>query len=340
MRLIENDAALIDRFVQEELDSSLLQSWMWGEFQKAAGRTTVRLGVKREGRLVASALMVQHELPFGWSYAYVPRGPVILGQKKGTPDKKALQEISKEIEQTARLWKSVFVRIDPPLSPGQEKWFADEHYQTAANQIQPRVTARLDLTQGRDKILAGMKSKARYNIRLAAKKDVGVRISIQPSDIEHFLELNRVTTERDRFIAHDDDYYRTQFEMLGRAGLLKLFVAEFNNKPIAIIAVAFHGQTATYLHGVSSNDERNRMPTFAVQWEAIKEAERMGLRWFDFHGVALTDDSDHPWAGITRFKLGFGAERLTYMSALDLPLKKLAYVLYKTRVRMRPSDGR
>jgi peptidoglycan pentaglycine glycine transferase (the first glycine) len=340
MRLIENDAALIDRFVQEELDASLLQSWMWGEFQKAVGRTTARLGIKRDGRLVASALMVQHELPLGLSYAYVPRGPVILGQKKGTPDTKALAEISQEIQQVARDWKSVFVRIDPPLVPGQEKWFASEKYREAANQIQPRITARLNLTQGRDKILAGMKSKARYNIRLAAKKGVEVRISIQPSDIEHFLVLNRVTTERDGFIAHDDDYYRTQFEMLGRAGLLKLFVAEFNNKPIAIIAVAFHGQTATYLHGVSSNEERNRMPTFAVQWEAIKEAERMGLRWFDFHGVAPTDDPDHPWAGITRFKLGFGAERLTYMSALDLPLKKLAYTIYKTRIKMRPSDGR
>jgi peptidoglycan pentaglycine glycine transferase (the first glycine) len=341
MRLGEPDAADIERLVQQEVQPSLLQSWMWGEFQHSLGRTTARVGVRdQSGQLIACALLVRHELPFGLSYTYVPRGPIVAGQISGKPDSKALKELLSEISVVAQSWKSAFVRLDPPLAESAAEWFTKFGYREAASQTQPRVTARLDLGSGRDKILAGMKSKARYNIRLATKKGVVVRESIQPSDAELFIKLNRETTERDEFVAHEDDYYRVQFEMLGRAGLLKLFVAEYEQQPLAVIAVGFHGNTAVYLHGTSSNLERNRMPTFAVQWEAIKSAERLGMRWYDFHGVAPTDDSSHPWAGITRFKLGFGAQRVAYMGALDLPLKKFAYAIYRTRVRLRPSDGR
>ena len=185
-----------------------------------------------------------------------------------------------------------------------------------------------------------MKQKTRYNIRLALKKGVHVRQSFSPQDVDAFLQLNRATTERDGFVAHEDDYYKTQTEILGRSGLLKLFVAEYSGEPLAVIVVAFHGKTATYLHGASGDKERNRMPTFAVQWEAIKEAQRLGLSWFDLHGVAATDEAEHMWAGITRFKLGFGAKRHSYMGALDLPLKKAWYSIYRARLKARKGEGR
>jgi len=340
MRLTEADSATLDRFVQSELESSLLQSWMWGEFQTAVGRTTARIGIERNGQLAASALLIKHELPLGQSYAYCPRGPVVLGQHDGRPDPALLKEITTEIIETARGWGSMFVRIDPPLPPGSQDHYLPLGYKEAANQIQPRVTALLDLKQPREQILAGMKQKTRYNIRLALKKNVHVRQSISPQDVDTFLRLNRETTQRDRFVAHEDSYYKVQTEVLGRAGLLKLCIAEYDGQPLSIIVVAFHGSTATYLHGASGDAERNRMPTFAVQWEAIKEAQRLGLRWFDMHGVAPTDDPEHMWAGITRFKLGFGAKRHSYMGALDLPLKKTWYSLYRARLRMRSGEGR
>ncbi len=357
MRLTEADAATLDRFIQSELESSLLQSWMWGEFQQSVGRTIARIGLERNGQLAASALLIKHDLPLGQSYAYCPRGPVVLGQNEGRPDPALLKEITAEMIATARTWKSMFIRIDPPLPPGSQDQYLGVHvqgaagYREAANQIQPRVTALLDLKQPREQLLAGMKQKTRYNIRLALKKNVHVRQSIAPQDVETFLRLNRETTARDRFMAHEDSYYKTQVEVLGRAGLLKLFVAEYadpigdmqaraNPAALAVIVVAFHGRTATYLHGASGDIERNRMPTFAVQWEAIKEAQRLGLHAFDMHGVAPTDNPEHMWAGITRFKLGFGAKRHSYMGALDLPLKKTWYSLYRSRLRMRPGEAR
>ena len=355
-QLSESDATVLDRFVQQEMDSSLLQSWMWGEFQRAVGRKIWRLVVRGDARaaegrgLRATALVIKHELPLGWSYLYCPRGPVVAGQSTGDLDRPALSEIVQQLKLLAQQEKAVFVRVDPPLATSTPEKASTESklgaaflelgFKSAANQIQPRVTARLDLLLGRDKLLANMKSKARYNIRLAAKKEVTVRESLMTADVETFLRLSRETTARDEFIAHEDAYYRTQFDLLGKMGMLKLFVAEYKDKPLAVIAVAFHGRTATYLHGVSSNAERNRMPTFAVQWEAIKAAERLGLHWYDFHGVAPTDDAQHPWAGITRFKLGFGAERLAYVGALDLPIQRAKYLAYKVRVKMRRGDGR
>ncbi|MFO0704758.1 MAG: peptidoglycan bridge formation glycyltransferase FemA/FemB family protein [Candidatus Andersenbacteria bacterium] len=340
MRLTEADAATLDRFIQSELDSSLLQSWMWGEFQAALGRTIARIGVEQNGRLVATALLIKYDLPLGQSYAYCPRGPVVVGQHDGRPDPVALEQITEQLTAQAREWGAMFVRIDPPLPPGAQEQYQSLGFAAAANQIQPRVTALLDLKQPREQLLANMKQKTRYNIRLALKKNVHVRQSFSPHDVEAFLQLNRATTQRDGFVAHPDSYYKTQTEILGRAGLLKLFIAEHNEQPLSIIVVAFHGKTATYLHGASSDAERNRMPTFAVQWEAIKEAQRLGLFWFDLHGVAPTDDPEHLWAGITRFKLGFGAKRHSYMGALDLPIKHTWYRLYKMRLSLRRSEAR
>jgi peptidoglycan pentaglycine glycine transferase (the first glycine) len=340
MRLTEADAATVDRFIQTELDSSLLQSWMWGEFQAALGRTISRIGVEQNGQLVATALLIKYDLPLGQSYAYCPRGPVVVGQREGRPDPVALEQITEQLRAQAREWGSMFVRIDPPLAPGVQEHYQAVHFAEAVNQIQPRVTALVDLKQPREQLLANMKQKTRYNIRLSLKKNIHVRQSFSPQDVETFLKLNQATTQRDGFVAHPDSYYKTQTEVLGRAGLLKLFIAEYDGKPLSIIVVAFHGKTATYLHGASSDEERNRMPTFAVQWEAIKEAQRLGLSWFDMHGVAATDDPEHMWAGITRFKLGFGAKRHSYMGALDLPLKKVWYTLYRTRLKARKSEGR
>ena len=340
MVLTESDSAALDRFVQSELDSSLLQSWSWGAFQESLGRTTAHIGVEKNGLLVGSALLIKHDLPLGQSYAYCPRGPVLRGQHLGRPDPAALKECLSEIKQQARAWGAMFVRIDPPLPPGGQDHFLEFSYREAANQIQPRVTALLDLKQPREQILANMKPKTRYNIRLSLKKNVTVRQSIDRADVERFLALNRLTTQRDGFVAHEDQYYQTQVQELGRAGLLKMFIAEYEAQPLAVIVVAFHGRAATYLHGASGDAERNRMPTFALQWEAIKEAQRLGLSWFDMHGVAATDDQDHMWAGITRFKLGFGARRHSFMGALDLPLKKTWYALYRARLRMRKDEGR
>ncbi len=336
----DNQAEAWDEFVDQELDSSLLQSWMWGEFQKTIGRPIARLSVKQDGRFSATALLVLIKLPLGFKYVYCPRGPVVKSQSHGQPQLESLKEILGKIRAQAKEWEAVFIRIDPPLDKSLESNYLRLGYRQAANEIQPRVTARLDLDKSRDEILASMKSKTRYNIRLSSRKEISVRQSIDPDDIESFLKLNRETTARDKFFGHPDNYYRQQFNILGKAGLLKLFVASFKAEPLAIIAVAWQGRTATYLHGTSSNRERNRMPAFLVHWQAIKYLQSRGLKWYDFHGVAPSDDPNHPWAGITRFKLGFGAKRITYMGALDLPLRPLAYFAYKTRLKLRKSDGR
>lgn len=345
MRLSAADAVDLDRLASAESDVSLLQSWHWGEFQRAAGRTVERFGIRRPssagpGELIAAATVVRHTLPLGLSYAYLPRGPIVAGQRAGKPDADALKQLIEEITVDARSWGAVFIRIDPAVPPAQAPAYAALGFKPAVSQIQPHVSARLDLTQGRDKILAGMKQKTRYNVRLAAKKNVAVQESIRPEDIEAFIALNRETTARDKFVSHEDDYYRTQLAALGPAGLLKLFTATYEGRTLAVIVVGLHGTTATYLHGASSDRDRNLMAAYAVQWEAIKAAERLGLHWYDFHGVAPTDDDKHPWAGITRFKLSFGAQREPYVGALDLPLRSVPYTIYSARLRLRGADVR
>ena len=173
-----------------------------------------------------------------------------------------------------------------------------------------------------------MKPKTRYNIRLAERKGIRVVISKNPDDIRIFNQLNRETTARDKFIPYPDSYYKKQLESLGRAGEIELIIAYFENIPVAAILVSFFGPRATYLHGASSSEHREKMANHAVQWQAFAEAQKMGCAIYDLGGIDLNDA--HPeWAGITRFKQGFGGGEVEYVGTLELPLSPFWYRLYK-----------
>jgi len=92
----------------------------------------------------------------------------------------------------------------------------------------------------------------------------------------------------------------------------------------------FFGNTVTYLHGVSGNEDRNVMAPYLLHWQIIREVKKMGYDSYDFWGIAPPQaGEDHPWAGITRFKKGFGGRAISYMGAFDLVFNPLWYGAYK-----------
>lgn len=117
------------------------------------------------------------------------------------------------------------------------------------------------------------------------------------------------------------DYHQKQFESLSADGLMKLFIAEYEGKALAAALVVFYGKTAHYLHAASSLELPKLRASYPLVWFSILESKKAGLKWFDLWGVAENDKPDHPWAGVTSFKLSFGAERKCYAPAYDLPYK-------------------
>ena len=252
-----------------ENNSSILQSWQWGELQKNCGRKVYRLAVKEGSDILLGAQVISYPLPFGKSYLYCPRGPI--AQLKTCPEsyrgiknlsraesrdekiKIILKGLLQRVREIAVVERAIFLRIDPEIEEKSELAIAMEGlgFKAVKKQVQPQNTLWLDLSLGEADLLAGMHHKTRYNIHLAERKGIVIRQSNIQSDVDIFFALLQETAVRDDFSAHPREYYQRQLKILGQDNLLRLFLAEYQGKVIAGALVAFGGDKAVYLHGAS-----------------------------------------------------------------------------------------
>jgi peptidoglycan pentaglycine glycine transferase (the first glycine) len=200
--------------------------------------------------------------------------------------------------------------------------------------IQPPRTLIVDIQGSEEDILARMKQKTRYNIRLAGKKGVTVR---SWTDLQAFHDMMLTTGGRDGFGVHSLEYYQRAYDLLQPGGKCEILVAEYEGKPLAALFVASHGNRAYYLYGASTDEERNRMPAYLLQWEAMKWAKAHGCEEYDLWGVPDEEKAtleanfekrqDGLW-GVYRFKRGFGGQLKRAAQAMDRVYNPLLYWAY------------
>jgi peptidoglycan pentaglycine glycine transferase (the first glycine) len=309
---LENNSYL--KLWQNNPKRNLWQHPVWEEFQKAAGLKTWLLTA--DG---ASALVVKHELPFGLSWLEIPRGPLFESEK-------GLSEILSEIAKIGKKEKTVFVRMSPfnefrfsifvPLAP-------EANFRISKDDHHPQTSLILDLTQSESDMLAQMKPKGRYNIRLAEKHGITVKPS---DDIGAFYDILTKTGNRDGFGIHPKSYYENMLKALGNKA--QLLLAEYQNKVIAGGIFVYLDEWGIYYYGASDTEFRNLMAPYLIQWSAITEAKKRGCKYYDFLGIAPENATNHPWAGVTDFKKKFGGAVLEYPVAKDMVLRKFWYALY------------
>jgi lipid II:glycine glycyltransferase (peptidoglycan interpeptide bridge formation enzyme) len=206
--------------------------------------------------------------------------------------------------------------------------------------VQPPDTVLLDLTLSLEILLTQMKGKCRYNIRLAEKSGVKVRVA-EASEIGIFYSLYQTTAKRDRIAIHSRDYYESLLRQssAGAAGgftgaEVRLYIAEHEGEALAAIITLFSAREAVYLYGASSNDKRNLMPSYLLQWQAIQDAKQYGAAIYDFYGIPPTDDEKHPMHGLYRFKTGFGGKIIHRIGSIDMPLSwKYPYYRFAESLR-------
>jgi lipid II:glycine glycyltransferase (peptidoglycan interpeptide bridge formation enzyme) len=328
MQIIQiTDKNQLNDFISAQEHSPFLQSWQWGEFQKKValrqaqgrrdGQGVWRVGVENSGELVAAATIIKKELPAGKSYFYCGRGPVV---KQTTNNKQLTTELFKllfkEIEKLAREEGVMFLRLDPLTQ------ITDHKSQiTKTLDVQPSKTLILDLNKSEDELLKEMHQKTRYNIKLAEKKGVKVAEG-DLSRFEDFWKLLDQTSGRDKFRPHGRNYYEAMFAP--ENDIVKLYFAEYQGKTLAAGIFSFFGDSVTYLHGGSSNEDREVMAPYLLQWSVIKAAKSAGYKHFDFHGI-----DEEKWPGVTRFKKGFGGLEYNYPGTFDLVYDEGWYGVYK-----------
>jgi peptidoglycan pentaglycine glycine transferase (the first glycine) len=309
------------QFISVHPNAHLLQTGEWGELKSMFEWMSVHILNGNDG-----VQILFRKLPLGFTVGYIPKANLA-------------PSLWQEIDTVCKRHRAIFLKLEPDLwSDSPPPPYPSTLHPSAYN-IQPPRTIIIDLTPPEDEILARMKQKTRYNIRLAEKKGVTVR---PWGDLSAFHDMMLVTGERDGFGVHSEKYYRRAYELLHPNENCELLLAEFEGKPLAALFIARHGNRSYYLYGASTDEERNRMPTYLLQWEAMKWAKARGSQEYDLWGVPDEEQEvldanfesrhDGLW-GVYRFKRGFGGEVKRSAQAMDRVYNPLLYRVYLRALR-------
>ena len=330
-----------DAFVATHSRGHLLQTSEWGAFKSKFGWRDERVTMKESGSLTAGAQILYRDLPGRLlSIAYVPKGPVV-----DWSNPVQVEAVLQALRDAARRQRAIAIRIEPHLMEGEignlGTLLAQSGYYPVQRSVQPRRTTLLDIGGSEDEILQTMKQKTRYNIRLAGRKEVVVREGTA-ADVTLFTDLMQTTGRRNDFGVHSPEYYQAIYRQMAPAGRVGLLLAEYQNQPLAGLMVFCLGDTAWYFYGASSDAERNRMPTYLLQWEAIRWARARHCTIYDLWGVPDADEatleaefnqrSDGLW-GVYRFKRGFGGRLVRWVGAFDCVLNRPLYALSRRLIQ-------
>ena len=296
-------------------EGGLLQTAAWCRFQRRTGAQTVAIALPH----AVAYGFVRTVHPLGVRYLYVPRG---------VPN---IMEHRASIIAAARRAGCSWVRVEPL------EMDAVHGLPEAPHIVQPPCVLQLSLHPTKDELLANMKSKTRYNIRLALRRGVDVSV-YAPQDsgateaLEEFIALTTATAKRKHVRFHDPEYYRAMVAELGTDDTVwcRLYVARYEGTVLAANIVTHCNGVATYLHGATSDAHRSVMAPFALQYRAICDAKDAGCTWYDFGGMFVGSD-DAGKRGITRFKMGFAPNTapLCVASAHDIVLSAVKYRTYR-----------
>jgi peptidoglycan pentaglycine glycine transferase (the first glycine) len=321
-------------FLAQHPNAHLLQSGEWGELKSAFGWDAVRVA---EDGLGAQILF--RRLPLGLTVAYIPKGPV------GNRLKKTDKRFWEEVDTLCQKKHAVFLKMEQDGWEGDSSFILQtSDFLSSPQHIQPHSTLVVDLQGSQDDIFNRMKPKTRYNIRLAGRKEVVVHPS---DDIENFYRVMGVTSQREAFHVHSLEYYRRTYELFYPKGMCELFVADFQGQTLAAVMVFAFGKSAYYFYGASADVERNRKPTYPLQWEAIRWAHSKGCTEYDMWGIpdeAANVEADEAEAredglwGVYRFKRGFGGSIKHAITPMDRVYNPLLYKLYLWRFSGSGSD--
>jgi lipid II:glycine glycyltransferase (peptidoglycan interpeptide bridge formation enzyme) len=312
-----------NEYLQDHPQSHFLQSGEWGELKAQYGWDARRVLAGRSG-----AQILFRRLPLGVQLAYIPK---LAAQQIGPED---AGQFWQEVDALCRGRGAIACKLemDQWAHPDASQLF--EGFTPSPHSIQPRRTLVIDLRPDEDTMLGGMKQKCRYNVRLAQKKGVSVR---SWSDTTTFHGMLRATGQRDGFAVHAPAYYAQAYTLFHAAGMCELLMAESEGQPLAALMVFARGSRAWYVYGGSTDQQREKMPNYLLQWEAMRWARERGCSEYDLWGVPDEDEatlengfserSDGLW-GVYRFKRGFGGELRRAATPMDRIFNPFLYRLY------------
>ncbi|MDO9509697.1 MAG: peptidoglycan bridge formation glycyltransferase FemA/FemB family protein [Candidatus Magasanikbacteria bacterium] len=336
IKKIQNSAIWDDFLTKTGEIAPFAQSLNWGQILASEGKEIEYLAVCEGEEVIAIALIVYEKMFFGLKYAFSPKGPIVSRKLKVESYKVIMNEFIKYLKEK----KCVFWRSEPNV----DFQLSTFNFQLVkVKDVNPSNTLILNLEKTPEEILATMHSKTRYNIGLAERKNLRAENKssrggsafggkdIINENIKIFLDLMKKTGDRDNFRLHFENHYR---EVLNSPNVYQITIYS-EKTPVAVGIFFGFKQTFTYLYGASDYEYRNLMAPYLVQNEGIKLGKSLGYKNYDFFGIAQLNkeetgewvyDEKHQYAGVTRFKLGFGGEYTAFLGTYEIVINKVLYL--------------
>ncbi len=323
-----------------------LQTREWAQVKEKYGWQAMPFVWYAGKQLVAAVMILKRTLPIRGlsarlSVLYAPKAPLMDWE-----DDSLRERVLGDLQSFAKKQGAIFLKLDPdvvlavgipggtdervnPEGQATRQALSRLGWKFSEDQIQFRNTVLVDLSQSEEEILARMKQKTRYNIRLSGRKGVLLRVGT-PADWKMLYKMYAETSVRDGFAIRDENYYRTVWSTFQPSSFpaCESLIAEVDREPVAAIFVFYFAKRAYYVYGMSTTKHRNKMPTYFLQWEAMKRAKERGCTVYDLWGAPETfDEGDSMW-GVFRFKQGLGGEVVRTLGAWDYAPNPLWYKLY------------
>ncbi len=317
-----------DNFVASSTCCNITQSYEWGELAPHLDAEALRVGVVDDAdQLCAAMLVLIMRAPIlRRNYFYAPRGPII-----DDPDSPAMTVLLNFVKAEAHNRGAFMLKIEPSVLDGDARWLAALHkrgFRPNPYATHVRHEWVLDIRLEEKDILAGMKEKWRYNVRLAGRKGVTVRQGHGQTDLDTFYTIYQATSDRDRFFIHEKSHYEDVLHLFSEGDRAALLLAEYQGQVIAGIIVLRLGRWSWYMYGASSNEHRNLMPNHLLQWNGMQWAKSHGCWYYNFRGIPdVLEEGQELW-GVYVFKQGFGGYAMRFLETHDLVYQPLVYSLY------------
>lgn len=320
-------------FNQKHHKGHFLQSPEWAKL-KSEWKNEVVLAEDKDGNIKGAMSILIRKLPYiNSSIMYSPRGPVC-----DIHDKETFQELVDGAKELAKKYNAFIFRVDPDIPDNDEEFKKiaqevgfklKEDVKDFNEVIQPRYVFRLNVKdKTEEELLKSFHEKTRYNIRLAGRKGVTIRDGNR-EDLKDFYRIMQETGNRDNFLIRPLEYFEKMYDCMGK-DYLRVIMADYNGKPISGAIAIYYGNKVWYLYGASSNENRNVMPNYLVQWEMIKWALEKKCDIYDFRGVSGHVDEHHPQYGIYKFKKGFNGDFVEFVGELYMVFKPLTNFAFNT----------
>lgn len=307
----------------DQVVSHPLQSWEWGEFRKKTGLKVVRIGLFDKKVLKSGLQITIHPIPkTSYTIGYLPKCTMLNKEMLA-----ALKKLGQENN-------CIFIKIEPNVTQGKEFFLKNGCFY--GRPLFTKYSFQIDLNQDEESLLAKMKQKTRYNIRVAEKHGVKINENNSLKTFNQYLKLTFETTKRQRFYAHDERYHRLMWQALHPAGIARLLKATYQEKTLVTWIVFVFNKVLYYPYGASSREHKKVMASNLLMWEAVKFGKKIGCHTFDLWGcLGPNPDPKDRWYGFHRFKEGYGPKLIEFIGTFDLVLDPAKYKVYSFLDKLR-----